>query len=339
MPGKRGTTLRQVASQCGVSLSTVDRVINGRGSVRPDTGRRVLQAARQLGLDRMMAFQSPPRLRFHVLLLGETNQFYQRLSEHFLASARMLGRDRVTCYRIHMEDLSAERVAQTIEHTAEISDGVVVVAYDHPVIRRAINRAAEQVPVVTLLSDVPGARRVSYVGTNNYKAGRVAGELMARFLGDAGGEVLIISGMERFTGHRQRQRGFEDASRIHGSGITIVGETETGEQGQRTADITSGFLKRYPNLRGIYSISVGNTGISDALNAAGRSHHVVLIGHEATNEHIELLRAGKMDAVLDQHPLDEAMQALKILLFHHHCLDQKPAQSYTPVSVLLREST
>ena len=42
-------TMRDIAAYCGVSLSTVSRVLNGKGGVSPDKAEAVLKAAAELG--------------------------------------------------------------------------------------------------------------------------------------------------------------------------------------------------------------------------------------------------------------------------------------------------
>ena len=40
------------------------------------------------------------------------------------------------------------------------------------------------IPIVTLVSDVPGKDRIGYVGVDNRAAGRLAGHLIGRFIPD-----------------------------------------------------------------------------------------------------------------------------------------------------------
>lgn len=42
-------TIKQIADLCGVSRGTVDRVINERGNVKPETRELVLSMAKKLG--------------------------------------------------------------------------------------------------------------------------------------------------------------------------------------------------------------------------------------------------------------------------------------------------
>ena len=61
--------------------------------------------------------------------------------------------------------------------------------------REAINALQGRgVSVVTLVSDVPGSKRVHYAGIDNSSAGRTAANLMGRFLRGLTGKVGLIAG-------------------------------------------------------------------------------------------------------------------------------------------------
>lgn len=54
-------TMKEIAQICGVSRGTVDRVINRRGKVRPETERMILQAVERMGLHQEHAGARPER--------------------------------------------------------------------------------------------------------------------------------------------------------------------------------------------------------------------------------------------------------------------------------------
>lgn len=64
--------LQNVAASAGVGIATVDRVLNDRGGVSPDTARRVLLAARQLGLRRALPVSHHKGIWIAILLTGRT---------------------------------------------------------------------------------------------------------------------------------------------------------------------------------------------------------------------------------------------------------------------------
>ena len=103
---------------------------------------------------------------------------------------RMAGeRVSITVKRVDVFD--GELLASTLDSIGDVHDGVAVAALDHPAVREAINAlAARGVTVVTLVSDVPGSKRMHYAGIDNSSAGRTAASLMGRFLRGMTGNLL-----------------------------------------------------------------------------------------------------------------------------------------------------
>ena len=86
-------TITDVAQAAGVSVATVDRVLNGRERVREDTARRVYEAARGIGYhaapligQRVQA--DMPRLRLGFVLHKEKQAFYQAFRERARSGGR-----------------------------------------------------------------------------------------------------------------------------------------------------------------------------------------------------------------------------------------------------------
>ena len=87
----RKTTAKDVALAAGVSASTVDRVLNGRGGVDPDKERRVIEWARKLKLDRALRHRVARTLRIAVLIQSPDNPFYAEVQNAFAAANRAYG--------------------------------------------------------------------------------------------------------------------------------------------------------------------------------------------------------------------------------------------------------
>src|SRR5579863_7496437 len=89
-PRKAG--MDQIAALAGVGIATVDRVLNERGNVSPETARRVIEAARQLKWPRILPVPYRRGLRLDVLLARPDTPFFQRLNEAFANAANSLDR-------------------------------------------------------------------------------------------------------------------------------------------------------------------------------------------------------------------------------------------------------
>lgn len=336
--GRRKPTIADVAAAAGVSTATVDRVLNGRGGVRADRERRVLEAARRIKMDRALDDVPLRWLRLAVLMQNPENPYYGNLKRSFRIAQRTYEAQRVQCLLHYFESLEPEAVAARISKVSENADGLVVVAYEHPLINAALRAVSRAVPVITLASDLPDSGRLAYVGTDNRAAGRVAGELMGRFLGPAGGEIALVTGMPSFIGHEQREMGFRSVLRERFPGCRVVETLVSREQRGVTQRLMLDALDRHPGLAGIYNISAGNQGIAQALQWRGRARDTVFITHELTTTSQPLLLDGTLDAAIDQDPYGEALRAVDILLHHHGRVLDKPPSSVRPVTIYLREN-
>lgn len=335
---QRKTTITDVANAAQVSVATVDRVLNGRGGVKPERARRVLEWARKLKIDRALEDLPMRWLRIAVLLQNPNNPYHGSLKTGFQLAQRTYEAQRIMCLPTYFDSLEPAAVARTIRRAAERADGLVTCIYDHPRITAALKEVSRKVPVVTIASDLPASGRLAYVGSDNRVAGRVAGELMGRFLGPQGGQVMVVTGMHDYIGHEERESGFRAVLASRFPACEVVATAESQEQPERTEKLTRDALKRFPDLRGIYNISVGSRGIANALSALGRGGKVALISHEMHDIHRELLTDGLMDAVLDQNPQMEALRAIQLLLHYNRRVPDTEVPLETPVAIYLREN-
>lgn len=314
------TTLEDVARVAGVSLATVDRVVNRREGVREKTIARVEAAVARLGYRtdpvaaRLARNQS---FRFAFILPTGNNSFMANLTEQVQRTAEWLAAQRAFIDVVQVDVFDPDALAGALEALPPAYHGVATVALDHPRVRAAIDDlVARRVAVVTLVSDSPSSRRMHYVGIDNPAAGRTAATLMGRFLAGRKGSVAVIAGSLALRDHAERQFGFHQILSSEYPDLTalpaLVGRDDSG----RTRTLTAELLKRHPDLLGIYSAGAGNRGIAAALEEAGRARDIVWIAHELTHHTRRFLLHGTIDAIINQDPGHEARSAARILLAH-----------------------
>jgi LacI family transcriptional regulator len=329
----RKPTARDVARAAGVSCSTVDRVLNGRGGVATDKERRVLEAARRLRLDRALDQRPARTLRIAVLIQPPSNPFHAALQSAFEAANRH-GHFNMQFRIAHIDPTDPLRTAALITAMAPGHDGVAICSAHDDAITAALAAVSDRgKPVITLASNVRGGGRHIYVGPDNRQAGRVAGELMGRLLGEPGGEVVMIAGMLSMTGHQEREIGFRAVLRERYPQCHLLEVLQSMERGERAGDLVFRTLKRNPKVRGIYNASAGARPVVEAIQALGLGRRVTFITHELTEERRRLLRAGLIDAIIDQNPELEVRTAVDCLAAHFGRLEAAPASTITPVQI------
>lgn len=308
-------TLRDVAQEAGVSLATADRVVNRRPGVRPATIARVEAAVERLRFERHAgAADLARRVRFKVsaVLPRGTNPFMARLADELRQAARTLGARRIDLTLVEADGFRPDRLASVIARVATTSDAVIAVGLDDPGVLAAIDAAqARGVPVVTLVSDVPGSARHRYVGIDNRAAGRVAGALAGRFLGPAPQRVAVLLGARALRDHRDRLDGFRQALAERFPHLAISGIVEGRDDADAACAAMRGLLATGAPAA-VYSAGAGNAGLVRALRDAGSG--ALVIAHELTAETRPLLEAGAVDALIVQDAGHEARSAVRVVL-------------------------
>jgi LacI family transcriptional regulator, galactose operon repressor len=311
-------TIHDVAETAGVSLATVDRVLNGRPGVRKKTIEKVKQAAETLNYkpDVFAAGLAKKRLyRLHFLLPNGPNAFMEDLTREAMSHAETMSGDRM---HVHVEPIDAfdgHRVAGTLAVLdSSVCDGVAVVAPAFPEVRAAIDRLQDRgVPVVTLVSDHPSSTRQHFVGIDNMAAGRTAGRLLGRFLPRQPAKIGLIAGSLGLRDHADRYAGCCEVIEQDYPHLEFLKVREGRDDNARNADLVQKLLTEHPDIAGLYNIGAGNRGTIAALAESGRAQDIVFIGHELTPFTREALKANVLDAVIAQDPGHEIRSAIRVL--------------------------
>jgi len=311
-------TIVEIARAAGVSTATVDRTLNNRAGVREHTRDRVIHAAQRLGYlpERSTSILSRGMgiARLDFLLPGGTNTFLKMLADHLEAMGE--ARRHETAVRVHLiEGFNPEALAARLFELRAESNGIGVIAIDHPVVREAIRAvAAGGVPVVTMVSDISNVPRIGYVGIDNRAAGRLAGHLLGRFVRPGERQVALFAGSLSYRGHEEREMGFRHILAEEYAHLQVVELREVKDDSERAYREAKALLATYTGLAGIYNIGAGNRGIARALEEAGRAAEIVFICHEVTEHTRRFLLSGTVDAVIDQNPRVEARDAIDWLI-------------------------
>ncbi|MEL6962949.1 MAG: LacI family DNA-binding transcriptional regulator [Pseudomonadota bacterium] len=315
----KSATSNDVADMAGVSLATVDRVLNGRRGVRHETRERVKDAIERLGFrpDASAANLAKRRTyRFLFVLPSRHSGFAEHLEQAVKAAPAALDTERVV--------ISIKK-AEMIDHGALLAtlreidpsewDGIAVKATDAPGIREALDDLVDYgVPVVTLVSDVPSSKRQRYIGIDNTAAGRVAGNLMGRFLHRLEGSVGLIAGSLMIRDHVERWVGFEQVIKADYPHLRVLPVAESSDNCDVAGQIVERLLDEHRDLIGIYSISAGNKGILASLERLKPQPRPMLIVHELSPPIRRALLDGAIDAVINQDVEIEAHRALRSLI-------------------------
>jgi LacI family transcriptional regulator len=306
--------VHDVARAAGVSLATVDRVLNGRPGVRAATAEKVEAAIAQIGFQRDLGASLLARardLKLTFFIPDSSNEFMASLAD---AVDRRIGQalaDRMHIQTRRIRALDADALAQGLDSLdARDCDCAIIVASEEPSIQAAVDSATRRgIVVMTLVSDLPGTQRRHFIGIDNVAAGRTAASLLGRFL-PRGGKVAVIAGSLHLRDHSDRMAGFRAALGAEFHAIELIGPIEGHDERRETQAIVADLLERHGDLAGLYNLGAGNAGLVAALEASSRSGAIRVIAHELTAPTRRGLQSGAIDVVLDQNPDGEIRAAI-----------------------------
>lgn len=184
-------TIADLAKAAGVSVSTVNRLLHGSGTLRPQTD-LILSAAQQIGFH-----SSGPRHerrrdnlphRHLSFLMQQSHRPLCQIWAEALLDACARRTDAVIEPDVLFEDdPSPEAVAANLLKIGESADAIAVISADHPLVGQAIDELRiKGVPVIAYVTDLSAASRAGFVGTDNWKAGRTAAWFISQTSGRPG---------------------------------------------------------------------------------------------------------------------------------------------------------
>lgn len=312
----KSMSLEALAKRIGVGVATVDRVLNERGGVSPETTRRVLQAAREAGLKRILPEERRLPWQIEVFLSGNDSRFFTRLTQDFADVADSLGYRRLTLHRTLVAESVPEKLAKNLIRSSKKRHALIVFGNEHPLVYEALRQCREaNVPVITLVTDLPDAQRLCHVGIDQQQAGRTAGRMMG-LMAHRAGEVLMLSGRQDFSAHRLRIQGFREVITQRFPHLQL-GEVLAGEDNRQRIDrVLEEALRRNRDVVGIYNTGLGNTQVAQALARHRRYGECCWMTHERYSTTREQLALGGMALTIDQNPRQHARLAVELALRH-----------------------
>lgn len=310
----RRATVHDVARTAGVSLATVDRVLNGRPGVRRVTAEKVEAAIAELDFRRDLSASLLARARdLKVLFLipDGKNEFMANLTAAIGGRRRAAHAERLELQAGSYTALDSLALAARIDALdPKVCDCAVIVATEDDAVHRAIDAAVRRgVTVMTLVSDLPESRRALFIGIDNVAAGRTAGSLMGRFSGGRG-KVGVIAGSLGLRDHHDRLDGFRAVLGAEFVGVEVLTAVEGRDDDAQTAARARELLAANPDLAGIYNLGAGNAGLIEALAQSGRAGRIRVVAHELAGPTRAALAEGTIDVVLDQNPDREIRAAV-----------------------------
>ena len=204
-----------------------------------------------------------------------------------------------------------------------------------PIIQEA-NAAGIPVFTVDVPCNEPGVKIATQIATDNFGGGKEAGLAMIEALGEAAGKVAVLH-FKQVESCQLRVRGFTEVINAHNASgkakIDVVAELESGGAKDAGFKATEDILQSNPDLRGIFAINdPAALGARAALEKAGKTQQVLIVGFDGQPEGKQAIRDGKIYADPIQFPDKMGVQIVDSILRHSKG-ESLPPQILIPTSL------
>lgn len=194
-------------------------------------------------------------------------------------------------------------------------DAIALAATERKALVASVDRAMKLgIPVTIFDSGLDSDNYTSYVATNNFEAGQLAARALAKLIGGKG-EVAMVMHVPGSVSTTDRERGFEDVMRREFPEIQIVGKQFGMSDRAKSRSVAENFLTAHPNLAGLFgSTEPASTGAALAVKARGQSGKVKLVAFDASDNLVEDLKGGTIQAMVVQDPFKMGYETVKTLI-------------------------
>lgn len=182
-----------------------------------------------------------------------------------------------------------------------------------PIVERA---AQERIPVTIFDSGIQTEKYLSYVSTDNYKGGVLAGMRMGEIL-PGGGKIAMIGTIPGSVSTTERENGFRETVQREFPALTL-GPFQYGMSDRaKGLAVAEDILTAHPDLVGIFcSNESGTLGAVQAAKAKGVAGKVKIVGFDTSPTLIEDMEAGNIDSLVVQNPFRMGYLAVRTLVDH-----------------------
>ena len=246
-----------------------------------------------------------------IAVIGKSvHPYWSNVEKGTMAAAKDLGVEAVF-FVPPKEDVVAQ--IQTMEtYIAQGYTGIAVAPSDPNALEPVMKKAADAGIFVTTLDTPPieGSVSLVYIGTDNFSAGKTAGETMAGLI--EGGKVGIGRGSDTALNALQRTDGFLEG--IAGTAIESLEPVNDKEDAATALQLANSVLSANPDLAGAFGVYAYNgPAWVTAIKEAGKVGEIKLVCFDATTDIINGIKEGVIDATVAQREFDMGYKSVQII--------------------------
>lgn len=287
--------------------------------------------------------QAGGALKIALVLKTLNNPFFIDMQKGAEEAARKLGVELIV--QAAEREVDVEKQMQIIENLIQTKVAALCVTPSGsreivPAIEKA-NRAGIPVVIVDTrvdpktMSESKG-KIATFIGSDNYEGGKLAGEFIAKKLGGKG-KVAVLEGIPGHETGDSRLKGFRDALKAS-PGVEIVASQTANWERDQGFNVFQNILQSHPEVQAVFACSdLMALGAVEAIAAAKKTGQITVVGFDAADEARKAVLSGTMDATVAQSPATMGAIAVENA---YHLLKGEPVKEefVVPIKLITKEN-
>jgi ribose transport system substrate-binding protein len=235
-------------------------------------------------------------------------------------------------------EVDVEKQMQIIENLIQTKVDVICVtpSGSMEIIPAIIKANKAKIPVIVLDTRVDtttlakaGGHIATFIGSDNFEGGRIAGQYIAKKL-NGKGKVAILEGIPGHETGDARLRGFHLAIEPYPDIKVVSSQTANWERDQGF-NVFQNMLQSYPDIQALFACNdIMALGAIEAIEAAGKTNEITVIGFDATKDARLAILSGTMDGSIAQYPGEMGKLAIENAV---RLLDNQKIPVFLPVRI------
>ncbi len=307
-------TIKDVAREAGVSLSSVHLALSGKAGVSEKTRQRILGIAKRMEYTPSPLAASLKRETLTIaVVLPEKNsssRFYYDFMWDAARDYEPVARD----YNLNLFLLEFVDLHKTLAQLdPEAISGLITMGYPEDGCVEAIQRfSGAGVPVILLDNDLDQSGRLCCIKCHNAQLGRLTGELLLDMIRWPAGEILVCAGFKEYPNHYQIIDGLSAYLEEQNVRMPLVRE-HFHDIGEEPLARLKKALVEHP-IVGCCTVNSRSTLVlARALEELGMAGRIPLIGSGLYMESVKYLESGVVTALINKQPYEQCHQALQMM--------------------------
>ncbi len=291
------------------------------------------------GLLAFPALAADKPLTIAVVPKGTTHEFWKSIHAGALKAQQELTAQGIATriiWKGPLKEDDRDQQIQVVENfMVQRASGIVLAPLDSKALIRPVQNAQKaKVPVVIIDSGLESEDYVSFVATDNYKGGQMAGEQLAKLLGGKG-KVILLRYAVGSASTEAREKGFLEVLGKHADIKLISSDQYAGPTRETSYQASQNLLRRFgQEVDGIFCPNENSTiGMTMALRDIGRAGgKVKMVGFDAGSQSVADMKSGDVQGLIVQNPLFMGYKGVMTMVEH---LRGKPVEKRIDTGVVL----